>query len=384
MSDKSGRTEKPTPKKKRESRKKGQVARSPDLVMWLQILATTYLLPSTMASSLALIRRILTGLERAASSLDPGIGMRLLGDALVGSALAIAPLVGAMVVIGIVGNVVQVGLRATPALLRPKPERVNPFKGLKRLATPHSLWDAGKVLLKVSVLMAVAWPTLDEVTREVIGMDRPSMYTVLPIVGRATLDIWRRAAWMGLILAAVDYAIQKRRIMTGMRMTKQEVKDENRMSEGDPQVKAEIKHRQQMISRNRMINAVGGANVVIVNPTHVAVAITYDPAKQAPCVVAKGMGIVAAKIREQAELHQVPLVHEPPLARALNASCQLGQEIPTELYEAVAQVLAFVFALDARQRLFRTVFELPERLRPQVGPDGELLQARSSRPRSRR
>ncbi len=373
MSDKSQRTEKPTPKKKRESRKKGQVAKSPDLVMWLQILATTYLLPWTMESSFAVIQRTMAGLEQAASSLDPGIAMRLFGDALLGSGFAIAPLVGGMVVIGIVGNVAQVGLRVTPALLRPKPERINPLKGIKRLASPHSLWDAGKVLLKVMALVAVAWPTLNSVTKQTIAMDRPSMYAILPIVGKATITIWRNAAWMGLILAALDYAIQKRRTMTSMKMTKQEIKDENRMSEGDPQVKAEIKHRRQQISRNRMINAVAGANVVIVNPTHVAVAILYDPGSQAPCVVAKGMGAVAGKIREQAELHQIPIVHEPPLARAINASCQLGQAIPAELYEAVAQVLAFVFALGTRQE-FSSVFELPERLKPKVGPDGELVQ----------
>lgn len=380
MSDKSQKTEKPTPKKKREAQKKGQVAKSPELVMWLQILATTYVLPWTVSSSTALIRRIMAGLERAAVTLDPGVGMRLFGDALIGSAVAIAPLVGTLVVIGVLGNVAQVGLRVTPALLRPKPERINPFKGIKRLASPHSLWDAGKVLLKVVVLLAVAWPTLKGITNEVIAMDRPSTEAVLPIVGTATIAICRRSAWMGLVLAAADYAIQRRRVMTGMKMTKQEIKDENRMSEGDPQVRAEIKQRQRQISRNRMINAVAGSNVVIVNPTHVAVAISYDPAKSAPCVVAKGVGAVALKIREQAEAHNVPIIHEPPLARALNASCEIGQEIPAELYEAVARVLAFVFALGTRSE-FTKVFELPDRLKPKVGSDGELTDGPTKRRR---
>ncbi len=371
MSDKSQRTEKPTPKKKRESKKKGQVAKSPDLVMWLQILGTTYLLPGTLNSSFKLIQRTMTGMERAASSLDPGIGMRLFGDALLGSALAITPLVMGMVVIGIVGNVAQVGLRANPSLIKPKPDRVNPFKGIKRLMSPHSLWDALKVLLKVAALVVVAWPTLNSVSKQVIAMDRPSMYAVLPLIGKATITIWRNAAWMGLFLAALDFAIQKRRIMTGMKMTKQEIKDENRMSEGDPLVKAEIKQRQQQLSRNRMINAVSGANVVIVNPTHVAVAITYDPEKRAPRVVAKGVGVIAGKIREQAEIHHIPIVHEPPLARALNASCRLDQEIPSELYEAVAQVLAFVFTLGARKN-FSNIFELPDQLKPKVKSNGEL------------
>ncbi len=365
MSDKSQKTEKPTPKKKREAQKQGQVAKSPELVMWVQILATTYLLPGTLKSSFQVIQKTLVGLERAASSVDAGVALRLLGDALLGSTIAIAPLVIGMVVLGIVGNIAQVGLRATPALLKPKPSRLNPFKGIKRLFSPQSLWDGLKVVLKVVVLVVVAWPTLNSVSTQIIAMDNPTVDMVLPLVGKATIIIWRNAAWMGLVLAAIDYAIQKRQVMKGMKMSKQEIKDENRMSEGDPMVKAEIKNRQQQLSRNRMISTVAGANVVIVNPTHVAVAITYDPAKQAPRVVAKGVGVIAGKIREQAELHNVPIVHEPPLARALNSSCELGQEIPPELYEAVAQVLAFVFALGTSKD-FKSIFELPAHLKPKT------------------
>ncbi len=155
-------------------------------------------------------------------------------------------------------------------------------------------------------------------------------------------------------IAAVDYGLQRRRIAKAMRMSKQEIKDEARESDGNPQMKAAIRRRQRAMSRYRMIAAVAGADAVVVNPTHVAVAIAYTPGRGAPRVVAKGADEVAARIRLEAEIHGVPLVADVALARAMYAVCELEAEIPRDLYEAVARLLTFIYTLRATGHLVRT------------------------------
>jgi len=152
----------------------------------------------------------------------------------------------------------------------------------------------------------------------------------------------------GLVLAAADAMVVMRRNRSKTKMTKKEVKDENKASDGDPLIKSQRRSRQLAMSRNRMMAAIADADVVLVNPTHFAVALSYEPGKSAPRVVAKGAGVIAARIREQAETDRVPIVKDVPLARALHAQCEIGHEIPVELYTAVAQVLAFVLALKKR------------------------------------
>jgi flagellar biosynthetic protein FlhB len=152
----------------------------------------------------------------------------------------------------------------------------------------------------------------------------------------------------GIVLAAADFFVVMRRNRKKTRMSKKEVQDENKNSEGDPLIRSQRRARQMAMSRNRMIAAIGDADVVLVNPTHVAVALKYEPGKSAPRVVAKGAGHVAARIREEAEEKNVPMVQDIPLARALHGACELGDEIPVDFYRAVAGVLAFVMALKAR------------------------------------
>jgi flagellar biosynthetic protein FlhB len=159
------------------------------------------------------------------------------------------------------------------------------------------------------------------------------------------MGLIRSTALAGLALAAADYAFQRRRVKKGMMMTKQEVKEEYRQSEGDPMTRQRIRQRQVEMSRNRMMAAVAVSSVVVVNPTHIAVALEYSAELGAPRVVAKGQGHIAARIREEAEKHNVPIVRDVPLARTLHAACKLGQTIPADLYEAVARLLAFVFSM---------------------------------------
>jgi len=166
--------------------------------------------------------------------------------------------------------------------------------------------------------------------------------------GDGTAALVQSAVIAGLVLAAADVMVVMRRNRKRTRMTKKEVTDEHKSSEGDPMIRSQRRARQLAMSRNRMIAAVATADVVLINPTHFAIALRYEPGKSAPRVVAKGAGVIAARIREQAETDTVPIVKDIPLTRALHSACELGQEIPVELYNAVARVLAFVLALKSR------------------------------------
>jgi flagellar biosynthetic protein FlhB len=162
-----------------------------------------------------------------------------------------------------------------------------------------------------------------------------------------------------MVIAALDFLVERRKVNKGMMMSLDEIKREHRQSEGDPYQKGALRRRQRELSRNRMMASVATADVVIVNPTHVAVALKYEPGAGAPTVVAKGAGVIAAKIREEAEKHHLPMVTDIPLARTLYAACEVGQEIPVDLYDAVARILAFVMALRRKQSFGGTHTVLP-------------------------
>jgi flagellar biosynthetic protein FlhB len=342
------KTEAPTPKRKKEARKKGQIARSPELVKWAGMLVATWLVPLTVRRTATLVSELATRIPAIAADPSADAALSLLGSGLAGVMGAILPLSIGLLAVGVVGNLAQGGLFVSGSLLKPKFNRLNPAKGLKRLFSPQGLWQSAKVLLKVAVLAFVCWGPLFAVTKELVAMGHPSLMVVGRMIAGTSLNIARNLAAAGLALAAFDYFVMRRKHMKQLRMTKQEVKDEHRSAEGDPMVKGQIRQRQVAISRNRMIASVADASVVVVNPVHVAVALKYDPVKGAPRVVAKGRGEVAARIRTEAEKASVPVVRDIPLARAIHGACDLGQEIPADLYEAVARVLAFVFGLGKR------------------------------------
>ena len=341
----SDKTEQPTAKKKREARRDGNLARSTEVVAWSQMLAAGVLLPASYSLGTRSLRQVMHQVAILVSRPDPDAALHLLGTAVTGGLLATAPLALGMVVIGLVGNFAQTGFAFSGKALRPKFDRISPKKGLKRMLSPHSAWEAVKAAVKVVVLTAVAWPGVSNLGAALATGGRVPSGEVLAAVGSATMGLIRSTALAGLALAVLDYAFQRRRVKKGMMMSKQEVKDEYRQSEGDPMTRSRIRQRQTEMSRNRMMADVAIASVVVVNPTHIAVALEYSAERGAPRVVAKGQGFIAARIREEAEKHNVPIVRDVPLARTLHAACRLGQAIPADLYEAVARLLAFVFNL---------------------------------------
>ena len=288
---------------------------------------------------------------------DPATAIGLLAEATWRFMLVAAPIMGGLLLVAILGGFMQVGLKPSAKPLKPKWERINPFKGLKRMVSPMSVWEGVKSTLKVAVIAGAAYPALRGVAEVLAGAERPPVESVALIVGTGMLTILRNAALAGLVIAVVDYLLQRRKTLKGMKMTKQEVRDEHKQQEGDPMLKGAIRERQMRMSRNRMMADVANADAVIVNPTHIAVALSYDAAKGAPRVLAKGSGAVATRIREQAELHGVPIVRDVPLARTLHKVCEIGHEVPLDMYEAVARLLAFVYALKARN-LHRGTHEL--------------------------
>ncbi len=344
----SDKTEAPTAKRKREARRDGTLARSGEIVIWAQMLAAGILIPLSVGQGARTMTGVMNQVGIEVARPDASSAVHLLGTALTKGILAIAPLAFGMMAIGLVGNFAQTGLALSGKALKPKFDRLNPKKGLKRLLSPHSVWEVAKAALKLAVLTAVAWPGIAHLGTALAGGGQLSNTQVLAMVGSSTMALLRSTALAGLALAAVDYGFQRRRVRKQLMMTKQEVKEEYKQSEGDPMTRSRIRQRQVEMSRNRMMAAVATASVVVVNPTHIAVALEYRPEWGAPRVVAKGRGHVARRIREEAENHDVPIVRDVPLARTLHSACKLGQAIPADLYEAVARLLAFVFSLQHR------------------------------------
>lgn len=341
------KTEAPTPKKKRDARKKGQIARSADLVTWLQVFVATYAISTTFSLTSRTLRETMVGVERLTATPDMTGMVKLLGDALTAGVLAVLPLAGLLLVTALLSNFAQTGLAVTLSKLKPTTERINPGKGIKRIFSKQGLWEAAKELARASILAGVAWGPMSSVTAQLVARHGP-LRESLAIVGASCLQLARNVAAAGLLISILDFAVQKRRIMKSLKMTKQEVKDEYRQSEGDPQMKAQRRTRAAEMSKNRMLSDVKRASAVVVNPTHVAVAVSYQRNTGAPRVIAKGTGDLAAKIRAEAERANVPVVRNVALARAMYAVCDIGEQIPAELYEAVARLLAFVMSVGRR------------------------------------
>jgi flagellar biosynthetic protein FlhB len=232
--------------------------------------------------------------------------------------------------------------------LEGKYEQFDLVKGLGRVFGMRALWEGAKTLLKSAVVGIGLFLVVQGLMPVLLTSGSMPLASLLSAASGGTAGLLQAAIGAGLVLAGLDVLVVMRRNRKHTRMSKQEVRDENKNSEGDPLVRSHRRSRQLAMSRNRMIAAIGGADVVLVNPTHIAVAVKYEPGKSAPRVVAKGAGAIALRIREKAEAERVPIVKDIPLARALHAGCEIGDEIPVELYNSVARVLAFVMSLKQR------------------------------------
>jgi flagellar biosynthetic protein FlhB len=267
--------------------------------------------------------------------------------------LAMLPLFAILALTAIALNVAQTGLMLNGAGLKPKFSHVSPATGLKRIFSMDGLVSLGKALAKMTIISVDVWITMRSKLAEISGMGQDGIPAATSELALLAFDIAIRAAVVLFFMALADYGWQRRKWMKNLRMSKEEIKQELRETEGDPQIKAAIRRRRQQLM-NRMIAAVPKADVVVTNPTHFAVALQYDPVTMgAPIVVAKGQDLLAKRIREVAAKAGVPVLEEPPLARALYAAVPVGKHIPANLFHAVAEVLAWVYSLRDKSRARR-------------------------------
>jgi flagellar biosynthetic protein FlhB len=342
------KTEQPTQQKLKKAKQEGQIGRSQDVGAWFGMLAASIMLPRTLGSAMDHARELMAKIPDVIANPDPALALGILKDALMSAGWAVLPLSLTMMAVGIAAAGAQGGIRVATKLFIPKFNRLNPLPGFKKMFGPQALWEGTKALIKTSVLAGVLYMTMKNIVPVLMTAGRLQLGSLLGVINTATLSLIRAASVAGIVMAAADYFVVRRRTNKQLRMSKEEVKQENKNTEGDPHLKAHIRGKQMAMARNRQMADVPTADVVMVNPTHVAVALRYDPEKGAPRVIAKGQGTIATRIRELASEHRIPMVQDVPLARALEKSVEVGQEIPAEFYGAVAKVLAFVMSLKSK------------------------------------
>lgn len=342
------RTEKATPRRIKKARRDGQIGHSAELGSWVSILAASLVLPSVVRSLMSDSRETMIQVGALIQDPDTTRALGVAREAVLQGAISVAPLAGLVMAVAVASSGLQGGIHVAPKLFLPKFSRLNPLHGVKRMFGPQGLWALFKSLGKVGVLSAVTYLAVRQLVPTLMSAGSLPLSSVISETIGSALNVLRYGAAAGVVLAFADVAVVRRRNNKQLKMSKQEIKEEMKQSEGDPHLKNAIRSRAIAISRNRMMADVATADVIVVNPTHVAVALKYEPKRGAPRVVAKGGDHIATRIRELAAEARVPMVEDIPLARTLFATCEIGQEIPADLYQGVAMVLAFVMRLKKR------------------------------------
>jgi len=346
-------TEKATPKRQGEARQRGQVARSPDVGGSLIFLAIIIALHLTFVDTFKLAEHSFATAILAANGHDPinirsawGLFARSFASyfALMGVAF------GGAIIIGITANLLQFGFLFAPKKIAPKFSVLNPFPGIKRMFfSGQSFVMLAKQLAKVSVVIAIVFMQLHDQIPVFYSLAHAPPGDMVTVVEGMSFGIGIRFGILFFVLGMADYFWEKHRLAESLKMTKTEVKDEHRQSEGNPEMRQAVKQRQRASARRRMMAAVPRATVVVTNPTHFAVALEWDEVTMdAPILTAKGADLMARRIRELAREHNVPIMENPPLARALYDKVELDSPVPPNLYAAVAQVIAFIYKLKNR------------------------------------
>jgi flagellar biosynthetic protein FlhB len=343
------RTEKATPKRRRDARKKGQVAQSRELssvMILMTALGFFYFAGSWIFDSLLQVIGGVYGhldtLRLDAVSEVNAFSVEIFKKVL----LILIPFFVPILIAGMAGNIGQIGFEFHGEPMSPKLTRLNPIAGLKKLVSLRSMVEVIKSVIKILFIGGIAFGIVKNETTAMPALMQQEVVDILLFIGRVAFKIFFFVCLALIVVAFLDYAYQRWQYEQSLKMTKQEVKDERRQIEGDPKVKGRIRRVQLELARRRMMEAVPEADVVITNPVHLAVALKFDAAKMiAPTIVAKGSGYVAERIKEIARSHQVPIVENKPLAQALHKMAEIGEFIPVELYRAVAEVLAYVYRL---------------------------------------
>lgn len=350
--DDSQKTEDPTARKLSKAREKGQVGVSQEVKNWSVLLggaATIALLAPWMMERLLVFNQgLLAHVEDV--EVSPSMLPEFMTEILIEMGIALAPVFAALMFLAIVASVAQTGFIVAPSKLMPQVSNISVLKGVKRMFSARSIVEFLKGLFKLTVIgaisffMAVPWMT------DVTLMSDMDLLLIMDRLYVVALSITAGALMVMFVVSVIDFAYQKFEFTKSMKMSRQEIKDEHKDTEGDPQVKARIRKLRMERAQQRMMSNIPDADVVVTNPTHYAVALMYKmDDMSAPKLVAKGVDSLAFRIREVAEEHEVPIVENPPLARALYAAVEIDEEIPVEHYQAVAEVIGYVMGLKGQR-----------------------------------
>ncbi len=347
MAQDPGRTEKATPRRRQKAREEGSVPRSADfdsaVLLWGNFFLFLGLGGATLALMLQQVAHFLQ-MAKPGALAEAGL-VTLLGDVLQIVGRLLLPFLGLNLLLALGVGFAQRGFTFSAKPLQPKFDRLNPAQGFKRLFSTKALVDLVKSLAKFAILAWVAFAVLEPRIPALMATLKLPLAQSMDLFQTAVFALYRNVMLAMLVLALADFAWQRSSFEKSIRMTKQEVKDEGKDAEGNPEVKQRQRSIMMAAARRRMLAEVPKATVVVTNPTHVAVALRYDERSSAPICVAKGLDHLALKIREKARESGVPILERPDLARALYRTVDVQKPIPQDLYQAVAQVLAFVYRL---------------------------------------
>lgn len=341
------KTEKATPKKLKDLRKKGVAARSMELPSGVSLLALVLVLPGMVSSLLSVLRTDMTVVLASSDVTDLTAVRGLATKVVMDSVRSLAPSIAIIGTAALLSGSVVTRSRPNPAAVKPKLERLNPGKTLKRMVSPHSLVQLLKDVAKLTSLALVAWGSW-HAGAERLQETGGTFAGLQAVVGDTVRSMLWRVAVLALLVGFADAAWQRKSFNKQARMSKQDISDEHKQSEGNPHTKGAIRSRMLASSRARMVQAIPKADVVLANPTHLVVALAYQAGSPAPVVVAKGAGATAQRIKDLAAQHGVPVLADKPLARAIYKNTEVGDGIPVELFRAVAEVLAVVYAAKRR------------------------------------
>jgi len=349
LDDSAERTEPATPKKREDTRRKGIVSKSVEvnsaMILFFGLLVMQAAC-SMMAEQIAAIARSVLS-EAGRFQLTPASIQGSFASGMLSLAVAVGPVLLGLVIIGLAANMAQVGFRISPEALEIKWSKLNPLKAVKMIfGSQRSMVEMLKNLVKVVLVGIVAYSAVSSVVEDSVSLMDGSVGGILGFLTRATFGAGIKIGLMFLAIALFDYLYQRYEFEKGLKMTKEEVKEETKMQDGNPVIKGRIRSIQRQIAYKRMMHDIPKADVVVTNPTHVAVAIKYDSEKMnAPRVVAKGAELIAKRIKEIAAEHHVPIVEDRILARTLYKMVDIGEEIPEKLFQAVAQLLAYIYRM---------------------------------------
>ena len=348
------KTEQATPKRKEEAREKGQVAKSREIASVAILgacLVYFYFSASTMTTQLMDIMKT-TFRKSGQLSITIDNVQPFLFDLVFQVFVILLPFLLIALLSGYIANLLQVGFLFSTESITPKFSKIDPIKGFQRLFSMQSLVELFKNILKMAIVGIVAYITVKSEYRTILPLMDQSVHDILIYICKVSFKILYTTCWVLIILAVLDYTYQKWEHEKSIKMSKQEIKEENKQTDGDPLIKGRIKRLQREIARKRMMAAVPKADVVITNPTHLAVAICYESeTMNAPIVVAKGADFLAEKIKEIARNNDVPLMENKAVAQVLYKMVAVDQAIPENLYKAVAEILAYVYSLK-QKRIF--------------------------------